>query len=231
MIWLRAVRRRLEGFSAMAQVIRGVHTCLVAVLIIAAALTTANAAQKAEPPGQGSTATSEEPPAQVRALLNLLSDTTVQKWLEQQGAAKVAAAAAPETDNSVQDYLNRRAGAIHEQIDALARAIPDLPNQFEQAAARDNSVNGVHGRAWAFFTLAVFIALGFAAEWLFRKMARKASRHLDDLPAETVNDRLRLVAARFALALGKVAAFALGAVGLFLPSTGARSFAGRSWVF
>jgi small-conductance mechanosensitive channel len=200
----------------MEHVIRGLHTCLVAVLIIAAALTAANAAQKAEPPGQGSTATPEEPPAQVRALLNLLSDTTVQKWLEKQGAAKVAAASAPETDNSVEDYLDRRAGVIHEQIDGLARAIPDLPNQFEQAAARDSAMNGAHGRAWALFNLGVFLALGFAAEWLFRKMAGKASRQLDGLPAETVNDRLRLVAVRFALALGKVAAFALATVGLFL---------------
>jgi hypothetical protein len=189
--------------------IRAVRACLAAILITAAALTSAYAAQP-------SAEATQEPPAQVRALLNLLSDATVQKWLEKQGEAKAAAASAQGTDNSVEDYLDLRAGVIHEQIVALARASPDLPNQFERAAARDSAVNGAHGRAWAFFNLAVFVALGFAAEWLFRKMTGKAGRHLDGRPAETVNDRLRLVAVRFALALGKVAAFTLGTVGLFL---------------
>jgi hypothetical protein len=182
--------------------IRAVRACLAAVLITAAALTSAYAAQP-------SAEATQEPPAQVRALLNLLSDATVQKWLEKQGEAKAAAASAQGTDNSVEDYLDLRAGVIHEQIVALARASPDLPNQLERAAARDSAVNGAHGRAWAFFNLAVFVALGLAAEWLFRKMTGKAGRHLDGRPAETVNDRLRLVALRFALALGKVAALTL----------------------
>jgi hypothetical protein len=51
-------------------------------------------------------------------------------------------------------YLNSSAGAIHRQIVALARAIPDLPNQFDQAAARDSVAHGKQGRAWALFTLA-----------------------------------------------------------------------------
>src|SRR6516164_3829654 len=71
----------------------------------------------------------------IHELLTLLAEPKVQEWLEKQGEAKAVAGSAQENDNSVEDYLNSRAGAIHEQIVALARAIPDLPNQFERAAA------------------------------------------------------------------------------------------------
>ena len=66
------------------------------------------------------------------------------------------------------------------------------------------------------FKLAVLVAFGFGAEWLFRRMTGRTRRRLDGLPMETVNQRLRLVAVRFALALGMAAAFALGSVGPFL---------------
>src|SRR6516225_581094 len=73
-------------------------------------------------------------PPKIHELLTLLSDPKIQELLEKQGEAKAVAGSAQENDNSVEDYLNSRAGAIHEQIVALARAIPDLPNQFERAA-------------------------------------------------------------------------------------------------
>jgi small-conductance mechanosensitive channel len=195
---------------------RATRICFAAVLVAAAALTSAYAAQKVELASQAPAATAEEPPAQVRALLNLLSDTTVQKWLDKQAEAKAPAAAAQETDGSVEDYLDTRAGAIHEQVVALARAVPDLPHQFEQAIARDRAINGEYGRVRALFTLAVFGALGFVAELLFRTLTGGARRRLDELPIESVNDRLRLIAVRFALAFGMIAAFVLGSIGLFL---------------
>ena len=151
-----------------------------------------------------------------RELLTLLANPKIQKWLEEQGETKAAAGSAQETDNSVEDYLNSQAGAIREQIVGLARAIPDLPNQFERAAARYSAVHGEHGRAWALFYLAIFGALGFGAEWLFRRVTRRIHAPIDSHPLETVRDRLHVVAARFAFAVGRVAAFALGSVGLFL---------------
>jgi moderate conductance mechanosensitive channel len=150
-----------------------------------------------------------------RELLTLLADPKIQEWLEEQGEAKAAAGPAQETNNSVEDYLDSRAGRIREQIVALAGAIPDLPNQFERAAARYSAVRGEYGMAWALFYLAIFGALGFGAEWLFRRVTRRIYARLDSHPLETVRDRLHVVAARFAFAVGRVAAFALGSVGLF----------------
>jgi moderate conductance mechanosensitive channel len=151
-----------------------------------------------------------------RELLTLLADPKIQDWLEEQGKAKAAAGSPHETDNSVEEYLNSRAGAIREQIVALARAIPDLPNEFERAAARYSAVYGEHGRVWTLFYLAIFGALGFGAEWLFRRVTRTNYARLDSHPLETVRDRLHVVAAGFAFAVGRAAAFALGSVGLFL---------------
>jgi small-conductance mechanosensitive channel len=62
----------------------------------------------------------------------------------------------------------------------------------------------------------VFAGLGYGVEWLFRRATQKTRRRLDGLPMETVNDRLRLVAGRFAFALGVLAAFAIGSIGPFL---------------
>ena len=75
---------------------------------------------------------------------------------------------------------------------------------------------GTYGRAKELLLLAVFVALGFGVEWLFRKATGRIRARLDGLPLATVNDRLRIVAVRSAFAVGLVAAFALGSVGAFL---------------
>jgi small-conductance mechanosensitive channel len=67
--------------------------------------------------------------------------------------------------------------------------------------------------AQAFLNLAIFGACGFGAQWLFRRMTRKVRRRLAWLSMETVKDRLRVIAARFALAFGVIAAFVLGSFG------------------
>jgi moderate conductance mechanosensitive channel len=208
-------RQPIGGRTVTGAAIRAVRTCLAAVLITAGALTGACAAQTGSS-GQAPAGAPEEPPAQVRALLNLLADTTVQKWLEQQGAAKAAAGSVQITDSSVEDYLNSNAGAMHEQIVALAHAIPNLPYEFERAAARLTTFQGEYGRGNALLNLAAFLALGFGAEWLFRKMTGRARRRLDNLIIEATNDRLRVIAARFALALSTVVVFAIASVGPLL---------------
>jgi moderate conductance mechanosensitive channel len=149
-------------------------------------------------------------------VLTLLADPKVQEWLEGQGALKTAAGPAQQTGNSVEGYLNSDVSAIHAQIVALVRAVPDLPSQFARAAGRFTAVHREHGADWALARLAVLVAFGFGAEWLFRKITNRTRGHIDALPMKTVNDRLRVIGVRFALALGIVAAFAVGSVGPFL---------------
>ena len=179
-------------------------------------LTGASAAQKAgsskEPAAAG-----QQPPPQVQALLNLLADTTVQKWLEKQGApAPAAPSEHRKSEASVPDYFSSRVSAVRAHIVALAAVLPDLPAQFEHARGLIQEDLGDRGRLKVVLRLALFVALGLGAEWLFRRMTARIRRRLDELPVETVKDRLRLMAARFTFAAGLVAAFALGSVGPFV---------------
>jgi hypothetical protein len=216
---------------------RAVPICVAAIILAAVPMSSgasaAQAAAASATPTAGEKATTSP---KIRALMTLLAE----QWLEEQGVAKSAAPPAQQTDPSFDDYVNSAAGAIHDQIVALARAIPDLLQEFERAAARVAAVDPDSGRgqvlldlgifgdryyvatrrlavaAQAFVNLAVFGAFGFGAEWLFRKMAGRVRRRLDGLPLETVKDRLRVIAARFALAFGAIAAFVLGGLGPFL---------------
>ncbi len=180
-------------------------------------LAPARAAPKAGSSLTGSGASGQTPPAQVRAFLNLLADPTVQKWLESESAAARAARPAPGKRRvSAPEYFSAHVSATREHIVALAAVLPDLPNQFARARGIIHADLGDRGRVTVLLRLALFAALGFGAEWLFRQMTARIRRRLDEHPVETVNDRLSLMAARFAFAAGLVVAFALGSVGPFL---------------
>jgi moderate conductance mechanosensitive channel len=209
--------------------------CLTAIMLAAASMSGAFAAQDAaanSAPASGNAAL----PPKANELLTLLA----KEWLNKQGVANSAAPSAAQTGNSFQDYVNSAAGTIHNQIVALARAIPYLPNEFERATARVTAVDPDSGKGQVFLdlgifgdryyvatrrlaaeaqsllNLAVFGAFSFGALWLFRKMTGRVRRRLGGLPRETVKDRLRVIAARSALALGEIVAFVLGSLGPFL---------------
>jgi hypothetical protein len=149
-----------------------------------------------------------------RLLLTLLADPTVQKWMENQGLPATAAPAHHKPDESVSSYFDTRVREIREHLVALASTFPDMPNQFEQGVGLLQAE--VPRRGTVLLLVLVFAGFGFGVEWLFRKTTQNTRQRLDGLPMETVNDRLRLVAARFAFAFGTVAAFAIGSVGPFL---------------
>ncbi|HEY4040984.1 MAG TPA: hypothetical protein VGM32_03965, partial [Rhodopila sp.] len=144
----------------------------------------------------------------------MLADPTVQKWMEKQGLPATAAPAHDKPDESVSSYFDTRIRDIREHVVALASTLPDLPNQFERGVSLLQAE--IPRRGTVLVLVLVFAALGFGVEWLFRKMTKNTRQRLDGLPMETVNDRLRLVAARFAFAFGTVAAFAVGSLGPFL---------------
>jgi moderate conductance mechanosensitive channel len=151
----------------------------------------------------------------VHELVVLLADPTVQEWLKEEDAKKSAAEAAPDSpENSVSSLMDARLGAIREHIVALAAAVPDLPNQFERAVGLLQAE--IPRRGTVVVLVLVFAGLGFGVEWLYRKTTQKTRQRVDGLPMATVNDRLRLVAVRFAFAFGGVVAFAIGSVGPFL---------------
>src|SRR5271166_6218819 len=185
---------------------------LATVIIAIGPLYAAHAAQS-----KGGKATSEEgatSPA-VAEFIALLGDPKVQKWLEEQHAAEVSHKPAPDAEtSSVSDYFDSRVRATREHITALGSALPDLPNQCERGVGLLQAE--IPRRGTVLFLVLVFAGLGLGVEWLFRKATQKTRQRLDGFPMETVNDRLRLVAARFAFAFGVVVAFAIGSIGPFL---------------
>jgi small-conductance mechanosensitive channel len=194
-------------------VVGRVAAIFLGAVILAAALPCGGfaATQKAAKPS-----TSEEAsPKQIQELMTLLADPKVRNWLEQQSKAEAAAEQAA-TEESVSQALDGRLAAIREHLAALAGTVPDFPNQFKRGHDLVTADLGEHGRTKALLLLAFFVGLGIAVEWLFRKATQRARARLDSLPLETPSDRLRVVALRFAVAVGLVAVFALGSIGPFL---------------
>ncbi len=190
--------------------------CLAAAVLAIGLPTDASAATpKAGKPA--ASAKSEATPEKVQQLMTLLADPKVQDWLEQESKAEAAQARKSDGEtNSISEEFDSDVAAVREHIVALGAALPDLPNQFEHAAALVSADLGDRGRVKVLLHLALFVTLGFGVEWLFRKATQKIRERLDTYPLETVNDRLRVVAARFAFAVGLVAAFAIGSIGPFL---------------
>jgi small-conductance mechanosensitive channel len=195
---------------------RAAAVFLAAIILAMVPLSGASAATpKAGKPA--SSEKSEATPEKIQQLMVLLADPKVRDWLEQESKAEAAQEnKSDEETNSISHEFDSHVAAVREHIVALGTALPDLPNQFEHAAALVSADLGDRGRLKVLMHLALFVALGFGAERLFRKATERVRRHLDEHPLETVNDRLRVVATRFAFAVGLVAAFALGSIGPFL---------------
>src|SRR5271166_1391957 len=183
---------------------------LATVIIAIGPLYAAHAAQS-----KGGKATASEEGAtspQVAEFIALLGDPKVQKWLEEQHAAKASKEPAPK-EETISEYVDARISATRDHFVALGSALPDLPNDFERAYGLVRA--DIPRRGTVVVLVLVFAALGFGVEWLFRKATQKTRERLVGLPMETVRDRLLLVAARFAFSVVAVVAFALGSVGPF----------------
>jgi small-conductance mechanosensitive channel len=184
-------------------------------VIAAAATATATAAPKAGSGPPAATA-AQEPPTQVRALLILLADPAVQKWLEKEGAGVAAQPAKAGKSQSISGYLASDLDRIRQHISEVVAAVSTLPAAFSEAVLGLEAETDGGGRFPVSRLLAVFVALGFGAELVFRGATRRVRRHLDALPVASVPERMRLIGERFVLAAGLVAAFAIGSVGAFL---------------
>ena len=204
-----------DSNAAIGALARSAAVFLAAIIFTMAPLSGAFAATPKA--GKPASAKTEATPEKIQELMTLLADPKVRDWLEQESKAEAAQEnKSDEEANSISHEFDSHVIAVREHIVALGAALPGLPNQFEHAAALVSADLGDRGRVKVLLHLALFVALGFGVEWLFRKATERVRRHLDEHPLETVNDRLRVVATRFAFAVGVVAAFALGSIGPFL---------------
>jgi len=186
-------------------------------LVFLVMISTGALAQTAPP------AASEAPPPQVKALLQLLSDPAVQHWLDQQRAGEARPPAAPAeageagaAESTPSSVVDSRLTALKAHFAGLAAAVPELPAQF--ARARDILLAEFHARREfrPVVLILVFIAIGFAVEWLFWRATARARRRIGEQRLDTVGRRLVGVIMRFAFGVGLLVAFAIGSIGAFL---------------
>ena len=164
------------------------------------------------------------PPAKVQELLQLLDDPAVRDWLTQHhgttapaAASPPAAAAAPaDAAMTPSGYFAERITAIRQHLGALAAAVPKLPQEIERCGIILSLEFEDRGLIGILLLIAVFIGLGFGAEWLYYWVAAGVEKWIVALPLDTVQERLRAVAVRICYGTGMVAAFAIGSVGAFL---------------
>jgi small-conductance mechanosensitive channel len=167
-------------------------------------------------------AAAEPVPPQIRELIERLQDPVVRDWLAQQRAGTPAsgdasAASGRPTDGAAAStMLAGRIAAIRRHVAAIAAAVPTIPGELRRVGGTLMEEIGEYGVVNVVLLLAGFVALGFGAEWLFRRAAAGARRRIEALPLDTVAERLRTVGLRLALSAGQVLAFALGSVGAFL---------------
>jgi small-conductance mechanosensitive channel len=167
------------------------------------------AAQEA-PPGA-------EPPAQVKAFVELLDDPGVRAWLRQQLAdapepAPVdVASPAAEPDAAV-----RAIERLREHRQVIAAALPTLARDLGQAFGRLRAEVSELGLLFLLPLVIAFVGAGYLAEYLFGRASRRLRRRVLDASERTIAERVLKLGLRLLLALSGVLVFALGSLGAFL---------------
>jgi moderate conductance mechanosensitive channel len=168
---------------------------------------------------QAQTAATQPPPKKVEELLKLLDDPEIKAWI----AAKGAPPAAAEEDSvapSASDFM-QWSNAIRAHLRGLVQAIPAVPGEF--AGARSTIMTEINGRRPGAILLlfAAFAALGFGAEFLFRRILARARRKMA-VPAATEADapkRHHVIGRSIFAAMAPLVVFALASIGAFLAFT------------
>ncbi len=126
----------------------------LAVFLLAFLVVTSAAAQTAPPP----------PQQKIDQLIGLLQDPEIQTWLESRKKEQDATAAATQPSGFATWEARLRS-----RIDGILAAVPRIPSEMSQGAARARQDAVSHGYAPIFLIFAGLVAVGAAAEWLFRR--------------------------------------------------------------
>jgi small-conductance mechanosensitive channel len=126
----------------------------LAVFLLAFLVVTSAAAQTAPPPHQ----------QKIDQLIGLLQDPEIQTWLESRKKEQDATAAAAQPSGFATWEARLRS-----RIDGILAAVPRIPSEMSQGAARARQDAVSHGYAPIFLIFAGLVAVGAAAEWLFRR--------------------------------------------------------------
>ena len=162
----------------------------------------------------------QSPPApdKVRALLEMLADPEIQRWVEQQRQAPAPAGATSAPAASADDggVLATQIDAIRQHMASLHTALPQVPAAVAAALMRVRTEMDTHGMRSVLVLVIAFAALGFGVERLFWFVSTGARKRIIAWRLDTPAERLRAMGARFLFGSSWVAAFAMGTIGAFL---------------
>ena len=149
------------------------------------------------------------PPAKVQELIKLLDDPEIRAWLQAKPEPETADAgpAAVERMSRWETLLRGRFASL---IAAVPRLGPEMANAATIIAER---VNG-GGRGIVIGIIALLIAIGYGAEWLFRRAVFGAHNERRASPAAQNQDRSPLI--RMLAEAASLLVFAVASAGLFL---------------
>lgn len=165
--------------------------------------------------GSGSSASAQElapapPPEKVQQLIDILQDPAVKAWLETKAVTTPAAGEEAAAESEIAAIENR----MRAHAQGLVAAVPRLPFEYGKAVSvLTTEVNsGQPGKV--ILVLAVLLAVGYGAEWLFRQALRRAQARRNSARDPGAPSEHRLFAA-----IGELAplfVFAFASIGLFL---------------
>ena len=160
----------------------------------------------------------EQLPPNIDALLTLLADPGVQQWLEAHRAAPgtTPVSAPPAKEQPPSHPLADYVAAIRGHIYGLARALPTLPDQFARAWSILVADVDAVGPAGLIGLVGALAAVGFGADWLYRRATSGFKGRVARLPVNTGRGQLIALGSRFAYELGQVAIIAAAGIGTFL---------------
>ena len=122
---------------------------------------------------QAQTAVSSPPPEKVEQLLKLLDDPDVKAWITTKGTPHRQRRLRPRLQRS--DFM-LWSNAIRAHLRGIGQAIPAVPGEFSGASSTImTEING-RGPGAILLLFAAFAALGFGAEFLFRRFVSQANR-------------------------------------------------------
>lgn len=183
----------------------------LAVLAVFTLITLGSQVSARSAPGPVSQVTSES--EKIDDLLRLLGDNDIQEWLRDRQQARPEVAVG-EPAGSLGAIASQRLQEIQLHFRALFQAVPKVPGEIVKAGNNIRAASAGYGFFSILLLAASFVGFGLIAEWLFKIAVQRTIAARPE--ATEVAARLANLARRALLAIGGVAAFAVGSTGAFL---------------
>lgn len=153
-------------------------------------------------------------PQEVRELLRLLSDASINQWLQQQLVN--APAAERGTQVSLRDLGDRQLRLLRERVSNVADATLILPQLPGELATRWSIGMSAETTLRSLIYLIIFLFIGCAMEWLYWAYATSRLRQLELSDVSGLAASTRRASAAGLLRLGGASLFSISCIGIYL---------------